>query len=149
MSRAIARNAAMQMIYERLAGGQGGDETLQMVYNELREEGLPHVAASDPSVKDLTYIQAALEGVIEHIDEIDAELEKHAQTWHVERMAAVDRTILRLAVWEIQNGKDWDVPAEVAIKEAVVLAKRYGDEGSSRFINGVLGGYLRSQESGT
>ncbi len=148
MSRTVARNAAMQMIFERLSGGQGGEETLQMVYNELRDEQNPHVSENDPGTKDMAYIQAALEGVLSHLDEIDAALAAHA-SWRIERMSAVDRTILRLAIWEIRYGKEWDVPGSVAIKEAVELAKTYGDEDSGRFINGVLGGYLRAQESGT
>ena len=65
MSRAIASNAAMQMIFEILSGGQGGEKTLRMVYDELREEGLKTVGQEDPSLKDRAYIQAAFEGVME------------------------------------------------------------------------------------
>ncbi|MBR1686287.1 MAG: transcription antitermination factor NusB [Clostridia bacterium] len=147
MSRAVARNAAMQMIFERLGGGQGGEETLQMVYNELREEGNTAVSPQDPGVKDLAYIQAALQGVIEHLDEIDEKIGKYARNWTVDRMPAVDRTILRLAAWEILYGQAWDVPGQVAIKEAVTLAKTYANEDSGRFINGVLGSLLRDNEA--
>ncbi len=147
MSRAIARNAAMQMIFEHLAGGEGGEETLRMVYDELREEGNAQVRENDPSVKDRAYIQAALEGVLEHLDEIDKQLEMYAKNWKVERMAAVDRTILRLAAWEILYGQAMDIPGNVAIAEAVNLAKAYADEDSSRFINGILGSLLRAHEA--
>jgi len=148
MSRAIARNAAMQMIFERLAGGQGGDETLQMVYDELREEGNAQVGGKDPSVGDRAYIQAALEGVLEHLDAIDERIQHFARNWSVERMAAVDRTILRLAAWEIMYGKEWDVPGSVSVAEAVRLAKIYADEDSGRFINGILGSLVRDQQAG-
>lgn len=147
MSRAIARNAAMQMIFERLSGGQGGEETLRMVYDELREEGLKTVGQDDPSLKDRAYIQAAFEGVMEHLEEIDQRLEKYSHNWKLERMGAVDLTILRLAAWEILYADEWDVPGSVAISEAVHLAKQYADEDSGRFINGVLGSLLRDKEA--
>ncbi|MBQ6527361.1 MAG: transcription antitermination factor NusB [Clostridia bacterium] len=147
MSRAIARNAAMQMIFERLSGGQGGEETLRMVYDELREEGLKTVGQEDPSLKDRAYIQAAFEGVMEHLEEIDQRLEKYSHNWKLERMGAVDLTILRLAAWEILYADEWDVPGSVAISEAVHLAKQYADEDSGRFINGVLGSLLRDKEA--
>ena len=147
MSRAIARNAAMQMIFERLSGGQGGEETLRMVYDELREEGLKTVGQEDPSLKDRAYIQAAFEGVMEYLEEIDQRLEKYSHNWKLERMGAVDLTILRLAAWEILYADEWDVPGSVAISEAVHLAKQYADEDSGRFINGVLGSLLRDKEA--
>ena len=125
MSRAIARNAAMQMIFERLSGGQGGEDTLLMVYNELRDEGTKSVNADDPSLKDRAYIQAAFEGVMEHLDEIDQALAKHSKNWRLDRMGSVDLTILRLAAWEILFAEGWDVPGSVAISEAVHLAKQY------------------------
>ena len=147
MSRAIARNAAMQMIFERLSGGQGGEETLLMVYNELRDEGTKSVSNEDPSIKDRAYIQAAFQGVMEHLEEIDQALEKHSHNWKLDRMGAVDLTILRLAAWEILFADGWDVPGSVAISEAVHLAKQYADEDSGRFINGVIGSLLRDKEA--
>ena len=77
MSRTTARAAAMQMIFEKIAGGQGGEETLRMVYDELREDGLPGVEKIDrkePDEEDRRYITAALEGVLAHREEIDSRI---------------------------------------------------------------------------
>ncbi len=76
-------------------------------------------------------------GVEEHLPEIDLLLEEHAEGWSVERMAALDRTILRLAVYELRHRAD--VPPSVAISEAVEAASELSAEASHRFVNGILG----------
>ena len=78
--------------------------------------------------------------IIEKLDEIDAMINKQAKGWTTGRMGKVDLTILRLAVYEIAF--DEDVPAGVAINEAVELAKRFGQEESSGFVNGVLAKFV-------
>ncbi|MBR6027738.1 MAG: transcription antitermination factor NusB [Clostridia bacterium] len=145
MSRATARVAAMQLIFEKLSGGQGGDESLQMVYDELREEGLSAVAESDPGRSDRKWIAEVLSGVLEHLDELDGKIAAHSRNWTVERMPKVDLTILRLAVWELLYEEN--TPGSVVINEAVNLANTYSDDGSGRFINGVLGAILREKEA--
>ena len=138
----------MQMIYEHLAGGEGGEETLQMVYDELRAEGVPGVEAirdNEPGAADRAYITRVLDGVVNHLDELDGEIEAASREWRVERMPKVDLTILRLATWEILHEED--VPGSVAINEAVELASRYSEPASGRFINGVLGTILRRKEA--
>ena len=148
MARVTARAAVMQMIYEHLAGGEGGDETLQMVYDELRAEGVPGVEAirdNEPGAADRAYITRVLDGVVNHLDELDGEIEAASRDWRVERMPKVDLTILRLATWEILHEED--VPGSVAINEAVELASRYSEPASGRFINGVLGTILRKKEA--
>ena len=138
----------MQMIYEHLAGGEGGEETLQMVYDELRAEGVPGVEAirdNEPGAADRAYITRVLDGVVNHLDELDGEIEAASRDWRVERMPKVDLTILRLAPWEILHEED--VPGSVAINEAVELASRYSEPASGRFINGVLGTILRKKEA--
>ena len=143
MSRATARAAAMQMIYEHLAGGQGGDETLEMVYEELRAEGTAR--DDEPGVADRAYVSTLLEGVLDNLDELDEKIQAASRNWTVERMPKVDLTILRLGAWEILH--EQDVPGSVAINEAVELAARYSDPDSGRFINGVLGSILRGKEA--
>lgn len=98
----------------------------------------------DASEKDKEYIQNKYEAVISRIDDIDMILNENAAGWKTARMNKVDLTILRLAVYEMK----WDenVPVGVAINEAVELAKRFGGERSSSFVNGVLG-KLAKQES--
>ena len=148
MSRTTARAAAMQMIFEKISGGQGGEETLKMVYDELREDGLPGVAAigkKEPDGEDRDYITAALEGVLEHRDEIDGMIERTAKDWPLDRMSLVDLTILRLAVWEILYAED--VPGNVSIAEAMELTERFSDPEDKRFVNGILGTILREYEA--
>lgn len=148
MARVTARAAVMQMIYEHLAGGEGGEETLQMVYDELRAEGVPGVEAirdNEPGAADRAYITRVLDGVVNHLDELDGEIEAASRDWRVERMPKVDLTILRLATWEILHEED--VPGSVAINEAIELASRYSEPASGRFINGVLGTILRKKEA--
>ena len=149
MSRTTARAAAMQMIFEKISGGQGGEETLKMVYDELREDGLPGVAAigrREPDDEDRAYITAALEGVLAHRDEIDEKIAKTAKGWTLDRMALVDLTILRLAVWEILYAED--VPGSVSIAEAMELTERFSDPEDKSFVNGILGAMLREHEAG-
>jgi N utilization substance protein B len=83
------------------------------------------------------YAREIVDGVVDHRAEIDGMIALHAQGWSIERMPHVDRAILRLASWEILHNSD--VPVEVAIDEAIELAKEYSTEDSSRFVNGVLG----------
>lgn len=145
MARATARIAAMQLIFEQLAGGEGGDETLQMVYDELREEHELSVRKDEPGVADRAWIATVLSGVLEHLEELDEKIGSASRGWTVDRMPWVDLTILRLGAWEILY--EPDVPGSVAINEAVELAARYSEPSSGRFINGVLGTILRQKEA--
>lgn len=89
------------------------------------------------------YIKKTLEGTLAHRKDIDKMLSVVASDWPLEKMAMVDRNILRLGVFEILFGKDISVPQKVAISEAIELAKRYGGNASGSFVNGVLGTILR------
>jgi transcription antitermination protein NusB len=105
------------------------------------------VTAADPSLVLSEWVDAGrvvsafttelVEGVRDHLSEIDLLLEERTEGWTVARMAALDRTILRVAVHELQHRVD--VPASVAISEAVEAATDLSSEGSSRFVNGILG----------
>jgi N utilization substance protein B len=75
-------------------------------------------------------------GTLEHIKTIDAAISSHAQNWHLERMAVIDRNIMRMACYELLYVND--IPAKVSINEAVDLAKKYGDTESGKFVNGIL-----------
>lgn len=146
MARVTARAAVMQMIFERLEGGQGGEDTLRMVYEQLREDGLPGVSVreGEPEADDRAYIERVLAGVLSHLDELDEQIQSASRNWTIDRMPHVDLTILRLAVWEILH--EDEVPGPVAINEAVTLAGCYSEPASGRFINGVLGTILRRKE---
>ena len=138
----------MQMIYEKLSGGQGGEETLQMVYDELRRDGVPGVESvgrKEPNEEDRAYITRVLEGVLDRRYLIDEKIAAAAQGWTLERMPMVDLTIMRLAVWEMMY--EDAVPGSVSIAEALELTERYSDPDDKKFVNGVLGTILRSLEA--
>ena len=149
MSRTTARAAAMQMIFEKISGGQGGEETLKMVYDELREDSFPgvdHIEKTEPDGEDRDYITSALEGVLAHLEEIDALIDKNtAKGWSMERISLVNLTIMRLAVWEILYAED--VPGNVSIAEAMELTERFSDPEDKAFVNGILGTILREHEA--
>ena len=91
----------------------------------------------DPvSEKDRTYIEHKVQDILAHKEEIDAIIDSSAQNWKTGRMAKVELTLIRLAVYEIRFEED--IPTGVAINEAVELAKAYGEENSAAFVNGVL-----------
>ena len=140
MSRTTARIAAMQMIFERISGGQGGEETLQMVYEELRENGIPgnrKIDGREPDEEDRAYISRAFDGVLSHQDEIDGLISKTSQGWPIDRMSLVDLTILY----------DPSIPGSVSISEAVAITECYSDPEDKGFVNGILGTILRSCEA--
>jgi len=90
------------------------------------------------------YAKTLVEGTLEHRDEIDQMIREQADNWRLERMPAVDRNILRLAVFEMLYEKD--VPKLVVVDEAIELAKRFGSEQSGRFVNGLLDGLLKQRQ---
>ena len=101
-------------------------ENAQKSYkNFLEEKGI---------LEDELYAEELLEGIIMEMELLDAQINKYAINWEINRMPAIDRNILRIAVYEIQH----DIPLKVAINEAVKIAKKYADDNSPSFINGIL-----------
>ena len=148
MARTAARAAAMQMIFEHMAGGEGGEETLQTVYEILRRGEIPEargISKYQPNEKNREYITNLLDGVLAHIDELDEVIQAASPRWEISRMPHVDLTILRMAAWEIIYEKE--IPGPVAINEAVNLANRFSEPTSGRFVNGVLGTILRRKQA--
>ena len=122
MKRRIAREKALQSIF-------------QIDMNETSpKDAIDYVLDGEASDD---YLEKLVEGVTEHIEEIDSILTKHLEKWTINRLATVDRNILRVAVYEMIHCKE-DVPINVSINEALEIAKIYGDESSSKFINSVL-----------
>ena len=91
------------------------------------------------------YAQTIVDGVVEHYEEIDDLLETYAQDWSIDRMPTLDRAILRCALWEILYNTE--VPAGVAINEAVEIAKEYSTDESGGFINGLLSKIASTREA--
>jgi N utilization substance protein B len=87
------------------------------------------------------YGAKVVRGVIARQDEVDAAIREHLQEWSLERLGAVERAVLRISMWELISG---EVPAPVAIDEAVELAKRYATPEAAKLVNGVLAGWLRT-----
>ena len=84
-----------------------------------------------------TFVFALVNGVIAHGAELDALIQKYAPEWPLDQMAIIDKTVLRIAIWEFAISRI--TPMKIAINEAVELAKIYGSEAAARFVNGVLG----------
>ena len=99
------------------------------------------VEAGEASV---AYARQVLLGTVAHLAEIDAKISGHAKNWELSRMPVVDRNILRLAVYEMLFAEEKQ-PVNIAVNEAVELAKLYGSEKSGSFINGVLGQLMRDE----
>ena len=95
------------------------------------------------SEKDREYITEKYNHIMESLPDIDKQIYEKAENWDITRMGKVELTVLRLAVYEIE--KDDSVPASVAINEAVEISKKYVDDDVVRFINGILGSFVREE----
>ncbi len=125
-ARRKARTIALQVLYEV---DSIGHEMEAVVTRLLAETGL--------SEENAAFTRGLVSGVIQNKEEIDHNIQSFAPAWPIEQIPAVDRNILRLAIFEILL--DNIVPVKVAINEAVALAKMFGSESSPKFVNGVLG----------
>ncbi len=123
--RSQARETALKVLYQLDITKDPLQEGLE---NFFRHHRIP--------VNSQPFIRTLVEGTIQRLAEIDSLLAKHATNWAVNRMAIVDRNILRLGVFELVFGQE--TPPKVAINEAVELAKRFGTNDSGKFVNGVL-----------
>jgi N utilization substance protein B len=120
----------MQLIYEGMLGGGGGSETLEELIGFAQEDN-----------EDGPYIRSLVDGVAGSAALLDAEVAKRSSTRELDRIPKVVLAILRLSIYELAFLQD--SPQSVIINEAVELAKRYGEDSDSRFINGLLGNYVR------
>lgn len=115
---------------------------LQMLYQaDIRHASPPDVIGefwleSDVPEEARVFANQLVTGTTAHLADIDAHITAHADNWTLKRMAVIDRNVLRLGVFELLHGHE--VPPKVAINEAIELAKRFGDEESGKFINGIL-----------
>ncbi|MCI9527295.1 MAG: transcription antitermination factor NusB [Lachnospiraceae bacterium] len=127
MSRREIREQIFKLLFRaEFYEGEELEEQCRLFFEELGQE----------DAKDTEYIQSKYEDVLSHITEIDAMVNEVAQGWKTSRMGKVDLTLIRLAVYEMKFEED--VPQGVAINEAVELAKSYGTDDSSSFVNGIL-----------
>ncbi|MFC1928011.1 transcription antitermination factor NusB [Chloroflexota bacterium] len=125
-ARRKARAVALQALYEVDSAGHRAEEVLTYL---LAEEELPEENAD--------FARELVSGVLQNKDKLDKNIQNFAPAWPVEQISIIERNILRLAIFEILL--DNKVPVKVAINEAVELAKKFGSDNSSKFVNGVLG----------
>jgi N utilization substance protein B len=135
LERRRARHQALHILYQR--------EITEQPLGRILSEGTFSVEDGEPT----EYCRDIVLGVEAHQSRIDRLIEDTSSNWTLSRMPLVDRNILRLAVWEMLY-RDEDVPDSVAINEAVEMAKVYGGEDSSKFVNGVLGRLADQATSG-
>lgn len=95
-------------------------------------------------ISDLSFAFELFQGVLKHIPEIHTLITTYAPQWPIEKIAPVDRAVLEIGIFEMLHSKD--VPAVVAIDEAIELAKSYGNENSQKFVNGVLNAVLENSK---
>ena len=126
MNRHLSRMIAMQTIYE-YCFRENADLT------EIKSRNTNEFAEK----ADSNFVASLVDGTISKADQIDQIIAKSAPEWPVDQISLIDKSILRLAIFELNYGKD--APPKVIINEAVELAKQFGSENSSKFINGVLG----------
>ena len=136
MRRRKSREFALQILFS--LENSGGDTSLDAEHAQLAvQHYLQNFAPRNfDEISDVPYLQRLVQGICTDLASIDAELEKHSEHWKLYRMTRIDRNVLRIGVEELKSFRD--VPPKVTLDECVELAKRYGTDDSSAFVNGVL-----------
>ena len=133
-ARSKARKRALDILFQ--ADVRGDDVALTLAAEAKRAANEPAREAS------WLYAREIVDGVVDHIDEIDEQITTHSREWKLERMPAIDRSLLRMGAWELLYNDD--VPTAVVIDEAVELAKEFSTDDSGAFVHGVLARIARS-----
>jgi len=137
-NRHLGRIVALQTLYEQDFRREAGDDSF-----DLGKVLKRNVARYESTVDDVFFIEQLVHGVAKHEAELDDELRPLAPEWPIEQIARMDRVVLRMGLYELEFEKD--VPPKVVINEAVELAKAFGGDNSSKFVNGVLGTALKNR----
>jgi N utilization substance protein B len=138
-NRHLGRIVALQTLYEQDFRRESGDESL-----DLKEVLARNIDRYKETIDDKDFIQQLVLGVDQRQAELDDIVRPVAPEWPIEQIARIDKIVLRIGVYELLH--EPDVPPKVAINEAVELAKAFGGDNSSKFVNGVLGTVLRANE---
>lgn len=136
--RHLGRELALQWLYQIDVGQQAPDDVMASVPEDLEE--LPVLAE-----EGIAFARLLATGVLAEKARIDAIITQYATDWPLARMAAIERNVLRIALYEILTQPD--IPHSVTADEAVDIAKHYGARESGKFVNGILGAYLRDNSS--
>ena len=126
-ARHSGREAALQMLFQLESSGQGVDQAIDLFWRSF---------GTDTDPEGRAYADEVVRGVHTGLPQLDAQIAAASTHWRVERMTRVDRNVLRLGAWELANRPD--VPRAVVLDEAIELAKAFGSDESSAFVNGVL-----------
>lgn len=145
MTRADARELAVHLIYSRAFTGDEPEKVVadrleKQYYDQLAQEN--EIYAQRPSRSQLRYLDTVVTGVANREEELSGIIQQYAIGWDVSRISKLARCILQLAIFEILHVED--VPAGVAVSEAVRLAKKYDGNDTGSFVNGILGTFVRS-----
>jgi N utilization substance protein B len=143
MKRRLAREIVVQSLYQIEMNGVTGDEAVDIVMEEARQENEIGTDVAELANID-AFTRELVQGVQEKRELIDQSLVVYLTGWQVDRLSRVDRQILRLAAYELTYRQE--VPPKVVINEAIELAKHFGLEENGKFVNGVLGRMLRERE---
>jgi N utilization substance protein B len=136
-NRHLGRIIALQTLFEQDFRRLAADKTF-----DIEEVLARNIDRYKATVDDKDFIVQLVRGVAKHEKALDEALQPIAPEWPIDQIARMDRVVLRMGLYELKHGKD--VPPKVVINEAVELAKAFGSENSSKFINGVLGTALRN-----
>lgn len=137
-NRHLGRIVALQTLYEYEFRTQSGDPSVNV--DEILGRNL---ARYEEAIDDKDFVETLVKGVLIEAEALDAHIQPIAPDWPIDQIARIDRNILRVGVYELlHSGKL--VPPKVAINEAVELAKAFGSDNSSKFVNGVLGTAYRT-----
>ena len=124
-ARSSGREAALQMLFALEAGGGSAERVIAAYWRETPGD-----------LEGREYADKVVRGAASELERVDEAIRKASTNWRLERMARVDRNVLRLGAWELSHSAE--VPRAVILDEAVELAKRFGSEESGSFVNGVL-----------
>ncbi|QCT39988.1 transcription antitermination factor NusB [Candidatus Saccharibacteria bacterium oral taxon 955] len=141
-NRHLGRIVALQTLYEYEFRTQSEDPNVNL--DEILGRNLERY---ESAIDDTDFVKRLVAGVLASITDLDAKIRPIAPEWPIEQIARVDRTVLRIGLYELLYCAD-SVPPKVAINEAVELAKAFGSDNSSKFINGVLGTAFRTLVEG-
>lgn len=141
-NRHLGRIVALQTLYEQDFRLECNDEAFKLDQVLAR-----NISRYEETIDDKEFIEALVSGINRHQQEIDDTIRPVAPEWPIEQIARMDRVVLRIGVYELNYEEN--IPPKVAINEAVELAKAFGGDNSSKFVNGVLGTVLRNKEEKT
>jgi N utilization substance protein B len=137
-SRHLSRSIVLQSLYEWDFYGKKEGVLKEILERNIKDFG--------PGLEDLDFIWKLTEKIQQHIQDLDKIIEKAAPEWPIAQISIIDRNVLRIGLCELLYANKEEVPAKVAINEAIELAKTFAGQTSGKFINGVLGTVYKQME---